>query len=63
MSIASSSSSIDTSDELLLAIRQVCNTVQLTASDISARVAVFLAEVYGALDDLEDKVRAARSRQ
>ena len=42
-------------------IRQVRNTVQLTASDINARVAIFLAEVYGALDALEDKVRASRS--
>ena len=47
MSIASSSSSIDTSDELLLAIRQVRNTVQLTASDINARVAVFLGNGKG----------------
>lgn len=63
MSIASSSSSVDTSDELLLAIRHVRNTVQSTASDINTRVATFLGEVYGTLDDLEDKVLAARPRR
>jgi len=63
MSVASTSSSVNPSDELLLAIREVRNTVQLTASDINSRVAIFLAEVYGALDSLKDRVRATRLRQ
>jgi len=61
--VASSSSSIDDPDEILLAIRQVRNTAQSTAADINARVATFLTDVYGALDGLEDRVRASRSRQ
>lgn len=61
MSISSSSSSVDNSDELLLVIRQVRNAVQSTAADINSQVAIFLADAYRALDDLEDKVRAARS--
>lgn len=58
ISVASSSSSVDNSDELLLAIRQVRDTVQATASDITTRVATFLTESYLALNVLEDRVRA-----
>ncbi len=53
---------IDNPDELLLAIRNVRNTVSANVADINMRITSFSSEMNSALDLLEDKVRAARSR-